>query len=326
MSGDLQVFRKNKGYESIPRDMLQRKDMSPQAKGLLAELLSFDEKWVLYKNELLRRNQVVKKGAMEKIWMELVEKKYILQYRKRVARKYEFKYIFSGEEFEREDVLKITQKMSEQGYAFYLKTSTINSLKKERNIPEEYELSNHELSLLLWEPRNWVPKENLENKGFVENPEVGSPKLGTKRTINKQENDDEINKFNAREIDFVSALVELGTKTNDPQKLVQTSKLLKNSGFVEHDVIAILNGLIQEPKLHNPDVIIEQINWVSMKSKTEGIINVPTYFLNGLRRKVQTKKIQSNHLENEAYKAKVNPDNSPDVPLYNWIRREDNRD
>lgn len=94
-----------KPFEVIPRELLQscdkkRKDsnnkaLSLEAIGLLCNLQSYPEGWELHKTELYNRYEKNGKSKVMRIWDELVEAGYIIQFKVRSGNKYEYYYYFS---------------------------------------------------------------------------------------------------------------------------------------------------------------------------------------------------------------------------------------
>ncbi|MFP3360422.1 hypothetical protein R0K17_24210, partial [Planococcus sp. SIMBA_143] len=74
----------NKGYESVSRNMLQDIDnLSLQAIGLLENLTSMPDSWVLHKTELYTRYAKNGRRSVLSAWNELIENNYIIQFKKR---------------------------------------------------------------------------------------------------------------------------------------------------------------------------------------------------------------------------------------------------
>ncbi|WP_332698390.1 hypothetical protein [Halalkalibacter lacteus] len=109
--GNVKKWAKNKGYESISRNMLQDVDnLSLQAIGLLSNLQSMPETWSIHKTELYKRFAKNGRTSVMSAWNELIEHKYILQLRKRSGKKYDYIYYFSHEKFTQEDIQAIEEK------------------------------------------------------------------------------------------------------------------------------------------------------------------------------------------------------------------------
>lgn len=104
MSGNVKRFDQ-KGYESLNRGMLQDVDnLSLQAIGLLCNLSSMPDSWTVYKTELYKRYGKNGRTSVQNAWNELVDNNYIVQFRKRNGRKYDYYYYFSQEKFTAENI------------------------------------------------------------------------------------------------------------------------------------------------------------------------------------------------------------------------------
>lgn len=115
--GNIKNFSKDRGFEVIPRDLLQHCDkrkhgtdgLSLEAIGLLVNLQSYPEDWEINKTELYNRYSKNGRRKVESAWDLLVEKKYIVQFKKRNGRKYDYVYYFSVEPFNDEMIRSIEE-------------------------------------------------------------------------------------------------------------------------------------------------------------------------------------------------------------------------
>ena len=106
--GNVRKYNKDKGFESLSRNMLQDEEhLSLEAIGLLANLTSYADDWVVHKTELYKRFAKSGRRKVESAWNELVEQKYIVQLRKRKGRRYEYIYYHSQERFTEEQIAVI---------------------------------------------------------------------------------------------------------------------------------------------------------------------------------------------------------------------------
>jgi hypothetical protein len=67
-------------------------EMSLEAGGILLNLTSYPETWELHKTELYKRYAKNKETSVRKAWNQLVELGYIIEYKYRVGRKWEYVY------------------------------------------------------------------------------------------------------------------------------------------------------------------------------------------------------------------------------------------
>lgn len=70
------------------------KPISLEALGLLVNLLSYPPTWELHKTELYKRFAKNKETAVRRIWKELVNAQYIIEYKYRTGKRYEYVYFF----------------------------------------------------------------------------------------------------------------------------------------------------------------------------------------------------------------------------------------
>lgn len=105
-------YSKDNGYEIIPRELLQHCDkkihgedgLSLQAIGLLVNLQSYPEDWEINKTELYNRYSKNGRRQVESAWDLLVEKRYIVQFKKRNGKRYDYIYYFSTTPFHDETI------------------------------------------------------------------------------------------------------------------------------------------------------------------------------------------------------------------------------
>lgn len=115
-------YKKDKDFEIIPRELLQHCDkkakdengkqhgddgLSLQAIGLLVNLQSYPEDWELNKTELYKRYSKNGKTSVMRAWDELVEKKYIIQFHKRVGKQNQYIYYFNLSPFTEEEIKEV---------------------------------------------------------------------------------------------------------------------------------------------------------------------------------------------------------------------------
>ncbi len=113
--GNIKHFKKDYGYELIPRELLQScdknskysKDLSLQAIGLLVNLQSYPENWDLNKTELYKRYSKNGRSSVQNAWNELVEKNFIVQFHKREGKRNIYTYYFSLTPFSDDDIKEI---------------------------------------------------------------------------------------------------------------------------------------------------------------------------------------------------------------------------
>jgi hypothetical protein len=89
------------------------KPISLEALGLLTNLLSYSGKWKLHKTELYKRFGKNKETSVKSAWKNLMESKYIIEFRYRSGKKWEFKYFYRKRPFsdtEKAEILAAAEK------------------------------------------------------------------------------------------------------------------------------------------------------------------------------------------------------------------------
>ncbi len=94
-----------KPFEVLPRELLQQcdkkrsntenKPLSLQAIGLLCNLQSYPENWEIHKTELYNRYEKNGRRQIQNAWNELVDAKYIIQFKIHNGNKLDYYYYFS---------------------------------------------------------------------------------------------------------------------------------------------------------------------------------------------------------------------------------------
>lgn len=118
--GQIKQYKRNKGYTMLSHEFLQDSSISYGARGLLAELQTYPPDKKIYKTELYTRSEKNKRSSIDRIWKELEAADYLIQFRKRRGKKWDYQYIFSLQKFTEEDKKRIEQELSELGYSLYL--------------------------------------------------------------------------------------------------------------------------------------------------------------------------------------------------------------
>src|SRR5699024_6487008 len=127
---NIKNYSKDKGFEIIPRGLLQHENLSLQAIGLLCNLQSYPEDWNLHKTELYTRFKKNKKTSVSNAWDELVNENYIVQLRRRDGKKWNYIYYFNLEPFTEDQVKEIED--AEQAKSMSFKTG--NTEKNENDL------------------------------------------------------------------------------------------------------------------------------------------------------------------------------------------------
>ncbi|MGM8141505.1 hypothetical protein [Enterococcus italicus] len=179
MTGQITKYENSKGYESISRDFLQDNSISFEARGLLGYLQSLPTSWKIYKTELYTRCESNKRASIDRIWKELLQANYLLQFRKRNGKKWEYQYIFSLTKFTESDKNKLTATMNQENY-MECGISTVEN--QQSNELHEIKVSS---SVENEQPKNNSPKIEL-GMSILNSSKTASNKL----TINRFEEEE----------------------------------------------------------------------------------------------------------------------------------------
>lgn len=103
----MQKYALERDYVQVPNETAQapEEDMSLQALGLITNIWSYNvEKWELHKTELYKRYVKNKKTSVMSAWDELVELKYIIEFKFRKGKTWEYVYIYRIKPFTEEEI------------------------------------------------------------------------------------------------------------------------------------------------------------------------------------------------------------------------------
>jgi hypothetical protein len=84
--------------------------ISLEALGLLVNLLSYPSTWELHKTELYKRFAKNKETSVRNAWKDLMNANYIIEFKYRVGKKYEYVYYFRKVPFSPEEKAEILEK------------------------------------------------------------------------------------------------------------------------------------------------------------------------------------------------------------------------
>lgn len=283
VSDTIKRYSKSKGFESLPREMLQSKTLSLEAIGLLCNLASYPDTWIIYKTELFTRFPKNKRTAIDRIWSELVENRYIVQFRKRIGKKYSYRYFYNTSQFTVEELDDLLFSNFEDGYELYHKDMPSDTSRVDLN---KYLFLPDNLGCRFWDVENQQSNkcDNTNDSWDVdfEQSKLNSPKRAsnklTKQEINYKKDDD---LFNARKAEMVCDLLLIDDKLNGMAKYLYGSGL--DWGTVQ-DLVIAMEG---RDDLLIPELIVQQYEWCVIKQKTVGIGDYVKYFVGGLERRVQ---------------------------------------
>lgn len=296
MADTIKRYSSRKGYESLPRDLLQNRALSLGAIGLICNMISYSEDWVLHKTELRNRFTDTPK-MVDKFWDELVELGYIIQFRRRVGKSYEYSYFINDQPFNLKETQDLLISLFEDGFTLYHKKMLGNKidsflpyLKCENK--ESLDLSIFESYFGVVEIDNPKKHDNSNDswgcrfrQPQMDNPKWASPnrqanKLTINKINNKQKDDDDI-LLRASKSKMVNDLL------NQDERLKDTAKYLFGSGLNWDTVQDIIIHLEDREELLIPELIAKQYEWCIVKQRTTGISDFAKYFIKGLEDKAK---------------------------------------
>ena len=322
MPDTIKKFSKSKGYESIPRELLQSKEISLEAIGLMCNLQSYPDSWVLHKTEL-RKRFLNKEKVVDRIWDELVEHNYVLQFRKRVGRKYEYEYFFNVNKFSVEEIQELLEGMYLRGMSLYHK----GMIGKDEVDLRDYLFIEKEdlckLDLSIWGSQNGNSKE-CDDNGVSWGSQYGNSKMDipkqegnrfTNKRLTIKENDDDEIKGDDSDSRFFDVL--MGNK-----ELAATSKFLFETGISMDIVKGIILELNDRPYLINGKNIVRELRWCAEKiEKGDSIGDFVGYFIRGLEMSREYGELKRDRIDTGEYYGKVLRENKRDFKgiLHNWL-------
>lgn len=135
-----------KDYVQIPNSTARAVDktspnpISLQALGLITTLWSYPDTWDLHKTELYKRFAKNKETSVSGIWKELMEANYILEYKVRVGRKYEYLYVYNIEPFTEEQVEEYNQQILDEHGTFWTLDFQVSNLETSNCEPQNEDI------------------------------------------------------------------------------------------------------------------------------------------------------------------------------------------
>lgn len=349
VSGGITTITKN-GFESLNRDMLQDTNLSLEAIGLLSNIISYPSNWKLYKTELYSRFPKNKRTAIDRIWEELIENGYIVQFRKREGKKYVYQYLVSAFKFSKNEIIKIIDKVSKKGYSFYHKSMlkaddlsnidpidfitvkddkirTSDGYKQDRN-ENDWPLNPQQVKTEVMSEEEVKPKDtnsqtsdadykqsNLNSPNTASN-RLTSKRFTTQRFINnsfKSINDDEkYIKDNSQK-----SLTDLFS--NSPQ-LKETAKVLLEAGAEPEDIFKIIDYFASSKRKIDSMALEQQLSWMQKRATTgEGISSFSSYFIGGYEKRCVNTKIRAVYSFDGLKSLNGELEKLPHIPMHNWL-------
>lgn len=113
----LKKWKIEKNYVEIPNETAKapENNISLQALGLIVNLWSYDiETWELHKTELYKRFVNNKETSVRNAWKELMDHKYIIEYKYREGKKWVYEYYYKITPFKDEEIASIYEMAKEE--------------------------------------------------------------------------------------------------------------------------------------------------------------------------------------------------------------------
>lgn len=306
--GSILRYKKNKGYESIPREFAQNESLTYEARGMLISIASYPSNFKLYKCELYNRSKLNSRRKIDRAWEELIEQGYILQFRKRSGKNFFFSYLFSLERYETNDLLEIFEEAYQFDYLFYHRSIR----KKEERTIENYQqlfmtfvpleeinqlfywLYKHEL---IWNVQNEHSKKTHEINDFS-NVQYEQPKMDSSyRTSNKlTSNKSTKEKINTKECETEKN----DTRLDKEQSLLNSLGQFLKTTFIDSESLKLIadNSKDEQEVQKTIDLLYQSKKYI--QDHLDGFTIVAEYFeeetqemLKRYYFKKKTKKIQS---------------------------------
>ena len=324
-------FSKSKGYESIPRELLQSKELTLEAIGLLCNMTSYPDTWVLRKTEL-RRRFVNKEKVVDRIWDELVRANYIIQFRKRVGRIYEYQYFFNVEKFTVQEIQEMCDMMYMDGFVLYHKSmgQSKNDIVAYKDFIFLSDDDKEKLNIDYWTSQNGNPTEcddiNVSWTSQNGHSKLDIPKREHNRLTNnkltKKKDDDDDNKYNnkARELEILSEIQKLSDSNSQYRNLVL---ILRGSNVQLKDILSILNYFESIGGLFDKRLVKQQLEWMKLKSEESGgISDFGAYFIGGYEKRLGLNNLKSySNDEIDLLLGIEKP--SADIPMHDWTNQDE---
>lgn len=287
MNDTIKRYSKHKGYESLPRELLQNTDLSLESIGLIANISSYPDTWILRKTELQKRFPKNKRTVIDRIWDELVENNYIIQFRKRTGKSYEYRYFYNVEPFKLDEIQELLWQNFDENFVLYhkaMKQKNFNNL-----LLTDYIFADNKdmLDCRFWTVENQQSKKH-DYSDVSSNVDFGQSKMDSRKsTLSKLTNKEIYYKDKDEEEDiFINnkeknkSLILLPIMTKE---LKEIEKLLKENLVLKPDRKKILLELENHYELQNLKLIEEQLKWCEQKERISSIGDYPKYFIKGLK-------------------------------------------
>lgn len=303
-TGQITQYVKGKGYEAIPRELLQDHSISGESIHLICELSSYPENFKIFKTAIYKWREKNKRTQIDRMWKELISANYLIQFRKREGKKWNYRYIFSLVRFDQNDIDELIDQNRSEGFEPYMINIDSSSAENEQfNKPHEIKDSSNvesqQLSIL----------DDMGSDDDFGLSNLNSSKPTRKRTyIQREEEDIKLNiKTPAREGNQSDQMTNQLTDQQQAIKDVLTQTRL----FRQSDIQDILHELSNVLTL---DLVNEQLE--SMR-EIKRLYDPKGYFICGIKKLIDFEAFKAqSQSQTQADKPKI----LPRIPMYDWTK------
>ena len=314
MADTIKRFSKNKGYESLPRELLQNLDLSLEAIGLIANISSYPDTWVLRKTELQNRFPKHGRRVIDRIWDELVELNFIVQFRKRVGRSYDYRYFYNVTPFTLDEIQELLLHNFDDNFVLYHKQMKDVDFKVLELRDYLFVENKQNLDCSFWDVQNAQSTEsdnsNIPSNVHFEQFKLDSSKRTLSKLIKEEINYKEINN-NKLSINSVSEneLMIFEELLQDKTSVGHAMKFLYSTGLEIKIILDITMQLHLQPQLAIPELIVQQTELTNRLVKEGKIYSYANYFIKGLEMRFSGYETRVGADEIDSYYENVTGDN-----------------
>lgn len=322
--GNVKKFKKDKGYESLNRMMLQdEENLSLAAIGLLANLTSYPDTWNVHKTELYTRFAKSGRRVVERAWNELVENNYIVQLKKRNGSKFDYIYYHSQIKFTEEDIKEIEKiegvavwdgKLSKRDNDKV--SSNVQNVQSKENDNSTVRFEQYKMNCtkrtdnrLTIKEINYKDKDidtvDTENSSYPQYPQKVNSKVKTK----EQYMNDAFYQNAEKVPEEISSMLKafFGNDIERAESSYQT--ILRAKKKVEDEIGAVI---WLEHDLETIQVVIQSFSLAIRKVERESVVSNPEGYIY-----TSVYNALANHYKNFNLSPNLN------APYYNWLEEED---
>jgi predicted transcriptional regulator len=257
-TGRIVQYKKNKGFESIPRELLQDENLSLEAIGLLSHICSLPETWKIYKTQLYKKFKKNKRTSVQRIWKELVETGYILEFRKREGKKYVYEYVYSMTPFSTDEIFDVIDSMSKTGLEIWsadFEQSKLDCSKRADNKLLNKEIDYKEKDTMLNTKAN--PDERLLNS---------LPELLQGKTFLNEQSIQNIQTFSNSPKEAYSTIGIILRAKNDIQKEEELTLIIDSNENWQHELQKTIMNVYFKFKTDSTLKNFENYLYISVKN------------------------------------------------------------